>query len=76
MTLGHVVLCVDDIDERVLAHELVHVSQYERLGALFLVAYVASSIAAAARGRHPYRDNRFEVEARRAEEPASRGEAV
>jgi hypothetical protein len=67
ITLGHVVLCIDEIDERVLAHELVHVGQFERLGPLFLVAYLAASVAAVARGGHVYRDNRFEVEARRAE---------
>src|SRR5215210_4875130 len=35
ITFGHVILCVDEFDERLLAHELVHVRQYERLGPLY-----------------------------------------
>jgi hypothetical protein len=65
MTLGHVVLCVDEIDAALLAHELVHVRQYERLGPLFIPAYGIASLAAALRGGDIYRDNAFEVEARR-----------
>ena len=65
MTLGHVVLCVDDIGDEVLDHELVHVRQWERWGPAFLVAYPLATLAALARGKHYYRDNRFEVEARR-----------
>jgi hypothetical protein len=60
MTLGHVVLCVDAIDDGCLAHELNHVRQYERLGPFFLPAYGLASLWAAARGRHYYRDNAFE----------------
>jgi hypothetical protein len=65
MTLGHVVLCVDDMDEVVWRHELEHVAQYERLGVLFLPAYGLASLWALARGRDLYRDNVFEAEARR-----------
>lgn len=65
MTLGHVVLCVDNIDERVFAHELVHVAQYEKLGPVLIPAYLLSSLAALLRGRDAYRDNRFEIQARR-----------
>jgi hypothetical protein len=65
MTLGHVVMCVDDIDDRVLEHELVHVAQYERLGPLLIPAYLLSSLVALARGGDAYRDNWFEAEARR-----------
>ena len=67
VTLGHVVLCVDDVDEALLGHELVHVAQYERLGPLFVVAYGLASALARARGGDAYRDNRFEVAARRPE---------
>ena len=49
------------------AHERVHVAQYERWGPLFLPAYFASSLWQWLRGRRAYWDNRFEVEARRAE---------
>ena len=65
ITFGHVVLCVDDIDEKTMCHELVHVAQYERWGILYFPAYTAASLWAAGRGGHYYRDNPFEVWARR-----------
>jgi hypothetical protein len=64
MTLGHVVLCIDDMDEATWAHELVHVSQYERLGPVFFVAYGVASLAALMRGGHVYTDNCYERDAR------------
>jgi hypothetical protein len=64
ITFGHVILGVSRQDlVQLRAHELVHVRQYERLGLLFFVAYPISSVLAAATGRCPYRDNRFEMEA-------------
>lgn len=45
-------------------HERVHVRQCLLLGPLMPVAYAASSLWQLARGRHPYRDNWFEVRAR------------
>jgi hypothetical protein len=72
MTLGHVVLSIDAVDDELLAHELVHVAQYERLGPLFLPAYAAASLLALARGGDAYRDNAFEVEARRGGAPGGR----
>jgi heme A synthase len=66
ITFGHVVLALDrDTHRRCRAHERVHVRQYERWGAVFLVAYVGSSLWQRLRGRDAYRDNRFEREARR-----------
>ncbi|HET7481614.1 MAG TPA: hypothetical protein VFK89_02010 [Actinomycetota bacterium] len=67
ITFGHVVLCVDRIDRRVWTHELVHVRQYERWGPFFVPAYLVASLFAVADGGHLYRDNRFEIEAIRAE---------
>ena len=64
ITFGHVVLCVDRIDDAVLAHELVHVRQYERWGPLFIPAYLAAAIWTSARGRRAYTDNPFELAAR------------
>ena len=64
ITLGQVVLCVDTADDDLLAHERTHVRQWERWGPLFLLAYPVASLVALVTGRHPYRDNRFEVEAR------------
>jgi hypothetical protein len=65
ITFGHVVLCVDRLDESTLKHELVHVSQYERWGPLFLPAYLGAAMWCIVRGRHHYRDNPFERAARR-----------
>ena len=67
ITFGHVVLCVDRIDDRIQNHELEHVRQYERWGPFFIPAYLAASLTAASRGGHPYRDNPFEAAARRSE---------
>ncbi|HVM35745.1 MAG TPA: hypothetical protein VM784_10410 [Actinomycetota bacterium] len=65
ITFGHVVLAVDELDEETLRHELAHVRQCERWGPLFIPMYLGASVAAVAAGRHPYRDNTFEVAARR-----------
>lgn len=64
MTLGHVVLSVDELDLRTLRHELAHVRQYERWGPFFIPAYVAATVGAKLRGGHGYRDNAFESAAR------------
>lgn len=66
VTLGHVVLGRDAATLRhTRRHERVHVGQYERLGPLFLPAYVLASVWAAVHGGHAYLDNRFERQARR-----------
>jgi hypothetical protein len=64
MTLGHVVLCVDDMDDDTWVHELIHVGQYERLGPFFIPAYALSSLIALCMGRSAYADNRYERAAR------------
>ena len=67
MTLGHVVLGSNALVlELTRAHERVHVRQYECWGPFFLPAYFLSSAYAVSRGRDPYFDNRFELEARMA----------
>ena len=64
ITLGHVIIGLDaGALERSRSHERVHVRQYERWGVLFFPLYAASSLWQWARGRDPYRDNRFEREA-------------
>lgn len=64
MTLGHVILAVDDLVlDDLRAHEHVHVRQYERWGPLFVPAYLLSSLLQWLRGRDPYRENHFEREA-------------
>ena len=65
ITFGHVVLAVDELDDETIRHELVHVRQYERWGPLFIPAYLVASVVARLRGRHHYRDNPFEIAARR-----------
>lgn len=69
ITFGHVVLCVDRADEALLAHELVHVRQYEVWGPLFVPAYLVAAIVAKRAGRAAYAGNIFEVTAR-AEDPS------
>jgi hypothetical protein len=64
ITLGHVIVGLDEAAlERARSHEQVHVRQYERWGIFFFPAYLGSSLLQLARGRDPYRDNCFEVEA-------------
>ena len=66
MTLGHIVLGRDQASlDETRAHERIHGGQCERWGPFFLPAYLASSLAALARGRHPYRANGFEIAAYR-----------
>jgi hypothetical protein len=67
VALGHVVLSIDELDDAILRHELVHVRQYESWGPFFPFVYAAESLRALSRGGHFYRDNAFEAEARRAE---------
>lgn len=64
LTLGHIVLGRDsDALVRTRVHERVHVKQAERLGLLFVPAYLLTSLFLLLRGRDPYRDNPFEKEA-------------
>jgi hypothetical protein len=65
ITFGHVVLGRDPLElDRLRTHEHAHVQQYERWGALLLLLYPASSLWQWLRGRRPYVDNVFEVDAR------------
>lgn len=73
ITLGHVVVArgYRELDA-LRAHELQHVRQYETWGALLLLAYPLSSLIQVFRGRRPYWDNYFEVQARERSRTASR----
>ena len=65
IVFGHVILAVNAAELlRLGPHERVHVAQYGRWGPVFLLAYPASSLWQWLRGRDPYRDNAFEVQAR------------
>lgn len=67
ITFGHVVLGVDaHALEATRAHERIHVRQYERWGPFFIPAYLAAGLWTWSSGRHPYRENPFEREARAA----------
>lgn len=64
MTLGQTVIARTEFDlEFSREHELVHVAQYERWGPLFVPAYFLCSAWLWLRGRDPYFENPFEVEA-------------
>lgn len=66
ITLGHVVLASSHGQlEATRAHERVHVAQAERWGPAFIPAYLLASAWMALTGRRAYRDNPFEVQARR-----------
>jgi hypothetical protein len=68
ITLGHVVLADSGAAlDRQRRHERAHVRQFERWGVLLLPLYLVASVREWFRGRHPYRDNAFEREARAAE---------
>jgi len=68
ITFGHVILGIGAQPlQRLRRHERVHVAQYERWGPLFLLAYPLASLWPWLRGGDAYRDNAFEVQARRAE---------
>jgi len=62
------------LDEAELAHELTHVQQWQRYGFVgYIVAYMRESAREKRAGKDRYRDNRFEVEARAAEDAVRRG---
>ena len=65
ITFGHVVIATSQTGlDRLRAHEQAHVTQYERWGVFFFVAYPAASLWQLLRYRRPYVDNWFEVQAR------------
>lgn len=65
MTLGHVILGHDAWSlDWCRDHEQVHVRQAERWGIAFIPAYLAASLFAWSAGKHYYRDNWFERDAR------------
>jgi hypothetical protein len=73
ITIGRWIFAWRPLDAAELAHELEHVRQWQRYGLVFIPRYLAESRRAARSGGDRYRDNRFEVEARAAEEAARMG---
>lgn len=70
ITLGSTVLAWRALTEREVEHELEHVRQWQRHGALFAVRYLVASWTVRRRGGHWYHDNPYEIEARAAAERA------
>jgi hypothetical protein len=65
ITFGHLVISHNVAMLAMLrAHEHAHVRQYEKWGVFFFLAYPLSSLWQLLRGRRPYLDNWFEVQAR------------
>ncbi|MDQ1315980.1 MAG: hypothetical protein QG662_2089 [Pseudomonadota bacterium] len=74
ITLGHVIIGRTEQGlERLRLHELEHVRQYEQWGLLFFLAYPLSSLWQLMRGRNPYWDNYFEIQARERSAMKARG---
>ncbi|MCE2800622.1 MAG: hypothetical protein LW724_13875 [Planctomycetaceae bacterium] len=66
MTFGHSILAKDrDTFYSTWDHERVHVDQYQRWGLLFVPMYLGAGLWLKIRGKDPYWDNPFEIEARR-----------
>src|SRR5262245_60744481 len=64
MTLGHVILAVDRAAlDHCRNHEHVHMEQYMRWGPFFLPMYGLSSYMCLRKGKNPYLENYFEIEA-------------
>jgi hypothetical protein len=68
ITLGRHIWTWRALAARELAHELTHVRQWDRYGPLFALRYVGASLRSLRAGSGWYRGNRFEVEARKAED--------
>ena len=70
ITIGRDIFAWRELSERELRHEVAHVEQWRRHGVTLPPRYLAASVRAWRAGRGWYRGNRFEVEARAAEERA------
>lgn len=69
MAIGHIIIARrHGLTPQTLAHELAHVRQAARWGALFPFAYLAASSWAVLHGRRAYWHNHFEIAARKAEQ--------
>ncbi len=58
-TIGHVVLLGQNLEDKDLEHELIHVEQYQRMPLIFPVLYYIERI------KKGYRNNKYEEEAYR-----------
>jgi hypothetical protein len=76
ITIGRDIVAWRPLSERELRHELAHVAQWRRHGALLPVLYLVASLRSWRAGTGWYRGNRFEVAARRAERAESDSAAI
>jgi hypothetical protein len=67
ITIGRDIFAWRQLTPSELRHELAHVRQWRRHGAIFPLRYLAASLRSWLTGGGWYRGNRFEVEARQAE---------
>lgn len=63
IAIGHTIIAARPLQPSELAHELVHVAQWDRYGLTFPFRYAWSSIRASFAGKHWYWNNEFEEEA-------------
>lgn len=65
ITVGGVIFTREKVSPfgTLIRHELVHFAQAKRWGPFFIPAYYGASLWVWLRGKHPYADNPFEVEA-------------
>ena len=68
ITIGRWIFAWRTLDEAELAHELTHVKQWRANGLMYIPRYFAESSRAKVTGGDRYRDNKFEIEARAAED--------
>lgn len=64
ITIGHTVFADSPLSESLIAHEKVHIEQWDRFGISFPVRYFYSSYKAWNLGMHWYWANEYEIEAR------------
>ena len=75
ITVGHLIFAWRNLDAAELAHELTHVRQWNENGYIgYVRQYMAESSRAARAGGDRYRDNKFEVDARAAEDAVRAGQ--
>jgi hypothetical protein len=73
ITIARWIFAWRPLDDAELAHELCHVRQWHEHGFFgYIAAYLGESRRARSAGKDRYRDNKFEVEARAAEDAVRR----
>ena len=76
ITIGSRIFSWRTLDAAEIAHELVHVRQWQRYGITFIPRYFAASMSASRSGKNRYLDNQYEREAYAAAEEVRKREGV